>query len=187
MPLRPAAAGRPPWMPKFVSEPSCSIWKIPTEPPAALSEYRKAPSALIAISRLVAPDGFKPTTVPGNAVSAPFAPIAKPEIDEVPAFEAYTKRPSGVTAFQQFAAPKVGTAGLIANSLLSVWIAYEEIVELFGPGPPVSDTMTAPLGEKIAANVPRPTAGLTVMADSRPSARTRNTSMLLVARSVTTR
>ena len=39
------------------------------------------------MSRLVEPEGFKPTTVPGNGVSDPFAPIANPEIEDVPAFE----------------------------------------------------------------------------------------------------
>ena len=75
--------------------------------------YRKA---------LAEPEGFKPTTVPGKGVSVPFVPIANPEIDAVPAFDVYTKRPSGVTTFQQFAAPRVGTVGLMGASVLFGWM-----------------------------------------------------------------
>jgi hypothetical protein len=49
--------------------------------------YRNLPSALMVMSRFVAPVGFVPTTVPGNAVSAPLLPMVKPEIVEEPALE----------------------------------------------------------------------------------------------------
>ena len=64
---------------------------------------------------------------------------------------------------------------------------YDEIAELLGPLEPVSDTSTAPFGANTTENAPGPPLALTVMADSVPSSSTLNTSMLLVARSVTTR
>src|SRR6185503_11421062 len=98
-----------------------------------------------------------------------------------------TKRPSGVTTFQQFAAPNVGTPALIGSSFPLEVIEYEDIVELFGPEPPVSETINAPLRAKSAENVPGDTAGFTVICDRLPSACTLNTSMLFVVRSVTAR
>ena len=49
--------------------------------------YRNLPSVVMATSRLVAPVGFVPTIVPGNAVSAPFEPMENPEMLDVPALE----------------------------------------------------------------------------------------------------
>src|SRR4051812_27780510 len=107
MPLSPARAGRPPSVPRFVSDPSFeSIRNTPTAPLAAFSEYRYAPSELIAISRFVDPAGFTPTIVLDSGASAPLLLMENPAMDEVPAFDAYTNRPFGVTTFQQFAAPR---------------------------------------------------------------------------------
>lgn len=69
------------------------------------------------MSMFVDPAGFNPTTVPEMEVSAPFAPMANPDSEEVPALDAYTKRPSGVTAFQQFAVPRVGTLALTTDNV----------------------------------------------------------------------
>ena len=49
--------------------------------------YRNFPSELIAMSKFVAPVGFVPTMVPGNAVNVPSLPMVKPEMVEVPALE----------------------------------------------------------------------------------------------------
>ena len=81
------------------------------------------PSPLTAISRFVAPAGLCPTTVPGSAVRVPVAAIANPEIVEEPALEKYAKRPSGVTATQQFAAPRVGALAVIDERVPLDWIA----------------------------------------------------------------
>jgi hypothetical protein len=57
--------------------------------------------------------GRIPSTVPGKGVNAPVAFIAKPEIVDEAEFAVYTKRPSGVTSYQQVAAPNVGTLVLM--------------------------------------------------------------------------
>ena len=57
------------------------------------------------MSRFVLPLGSVAVTVPGKGVNAPSVPIANPEMVEVAELEVYTKRPSGVTACQQVAAP----------------------------------------------------------------------------------
>src|SRR5262245_36979800 len=137
------------------------------------------------MSRLAEPGGFTPTTVPASGVSAPWAPIAKPATDDVPAFDAYTNRPSGVTTFQQFAAPSVGTLWLTGSNDPSATIEYDEIAE--PAPPPVSDTSSAPFAANATENAPAPGLAFTLIGDSLPSASTRNTSMLLVVRSVTTR
>lgn len=86
----------------------------------------------------MAPEGFAPTTVPAIGVNVPVALIAKPEIVADPAFDTYTNRPSGVTAFQQFAAPNVGTLALIAESVPLACTAYDEIADpLATPAGPV--------------------------------------------------
>lgn len=54
-----------------------------------------------------------------KALSAPLVPITNPEIVDDPAFDVYTKRPFGVTANQQVAAPRVGRLELRAESLIS--------------------------------------------------------------------
>src|SRR4051812_14676488 len=95
----------------------------PTDPLAAFSEYRYLPSALIAMSMLVAPAGFTPTMVPGTAVNAPLRPIEKPAIDDVPALDTYANRPFGVTSIQQLAAPSVARLELIGVSIPFACIA----------------------------------------------------------------
>ena len=45
------------------------------------------------------------------------------EIVELPALEKYAKRPSGVTATQQFAAPRVGALAVIDERVPLDWIA----------------------------------------------------------------
>src|ERR1700758_3076582 len=162
--------------------------KMPIVPVPEFSVYRNFPSALTAMSRFVLPAGFVPTTVAPTGVNAPVLPTANPEIVDEPAFETYTKRPSGVTTFQQFALPRVGTPRLMALSVPSDAIAYDEIVEaLFPPAGPVSETRAAPFGANVTANVPGAASWLTTIGDSVPSACTRKTSRLFVARSVTTR
>jgi hypothetical protein len=69
----------------------------------------------------------------------PVALIEKPEIEEVPALETFTKRPSGVIAFQQLAAPRVGTLALIAVTVPCAATAYEEIAAVLPPGPVSAD------------------------------------------------
>ena len=122
IPLRLEPAGTPPVVPRLVSEPSALIANAPRVPPAEFREYRKFPSLLMAMSRLPAPAGFVPTTVPGSAVSVPVLPMAKPEIVDEPAFETYTKRPLGVMAFQQFAAPSDGTLALSVVRVPLAWM-----------------------------------------------------------------
>src|SRR3954463_11347777 len=114
----------------------------------------------MAMSRFVEPAGFVPTMVLGSASSVPSSRIENPAIDEVPAFDAYTNRPSGVTTFQQFAAPSVGTLALIGSRDPSDPIEYDEIAELFGPPPPVSDTMAVPCRANVRENAPGPTLGV---------------------------
>jgi hypothetical protein len=97
-----------------------------------LSEYRNFPSAVMARSRFTAPGGLLPTTGPGRGVSIPVMPIAKPEILAEAEFPVYTKRPSGVIAFQQLAAPSVGTLALIAERVPSPLTAYDETAEPLG-------------------------------------------------------
>src|ERR1700731_5484069 len=108
MPLNPEAREMLSAEPMLSSCPSLWMAKIPMVPFPEFREKRNLPSELMMISRFVAPLGFAATTVPGRGVSAPLAPIAKPEMVAEPAFETYTKRPSGGMAFQQFAAPSVG-------------------------------------------------------------------------------
>src|SRR5215472_13277961 len=93
--------------------------KIPIVPSPEFSEYRNLLSAVTAISRLTAPVGFIPTTVAPIGVKAPVAPMENPDIVDDAAFETYTHRPSGVTAFQQFAFPRVGIPALIGDTVKS--------------------------------------------------------------------
>src|SRR5690349_4597004 len=161
---------------------------MPIVPFPVLSVYRNLPSALTVMSRLVAPDRLLPTTVPASGVSVPSPAIAKPEIVEDPAFDTYTNLPSGVIAFQQFAAPNVGTLALIAVSVPLASTAYEVMAEPFAtPAAPVSETIAAPLGAKTTENAPGPALAFTTIGDNVPSGCTKNTSTLLVSRSVTAR
>src|SRR5882757_4891860 len=92
IPFNPAAAGKPPSVPRFVKCPVAgSMANSPRVPLAALTEYRYLPSALIAISMLAEPLGLSPATVPGTAVSAPLLAMANPAMDDVPALDAYAK------------------------------------------------------------------------------------------------
>src|ERR1700747_3035716 len=133
------------------------------------------------MSRFVALAGLAATTVPGRADKLPLAPIANPEIVDDPALETYTKRPSGVTAFQQFADPNVGTRLLIGSSVPPEATAYEDTADPLGTlAGPVSETIATPSGAKETENAPRPMLGLTTIGDSVPSPRILNTSMLFV-------
>src|SRR6267154_6196782 len=182
MPLNPAFAAKSSAGPTFTSVPSFWIAKTPMLPFPVLSVYKNFPSALTVMSRLVAPDGFAPTTVPAIGVNAPFAPIAKPEIVADPAFDTYTNRPSGVTSFQQFAAPNVGTLALIGERVPFACTAYDEIADpLATPAGPVSETSAAPFGAKVTENDPGPPFPFTTMGANRPSPCTANTSILFVA------
>jgi hypothetical protein len=87
IPLNPAFSMSPPTLPRLVRVPSCWIAKIPMAPVPEFRLYKNLPSLLIAISRLVLPLGFVPTTVAPTGVSAPVALIAKPAIVEEAAFE----------------------------------------------------------------------------------------------------
>src|SRR5512146_1076658 len=111
------------------------------------SEYRNLLSELTAISRLPLPVGFTPTTVAPIGVSAPPSPMENPAIVDEPAFETYTQRPLGVTVFQQFAFPSVGTPVLMGEVVPFESTEYEEIVEaLLPPAGPVSEISAAPFG-----------------------------------------
>jgi len=74
-------------VPRLTRVPSDWIPKVLIMPTSPSRLYRNLPSELIAMSRLVAPLGLVPTMVPDNAVNAPFEPMIKPEMVEVPAFE----------------------------------------------------------------------------------------------------
>src|ERR1700751_2305233 len=162
--------------------------KMPIVPVPEFSVYRNFPSALTAMSRFVLPAGLVPTTVAPIGVNAPVLPIANPAMVEEPAFEAYTNRPSCVTTSQQFALPRVGTPRLIGETVPSDAIAYDEIVDaLFPPAGPVSETRAAPLGANVTEKVPGAASWLTMFGARVPSASTRKTSRLFVARSVATR
>ena len=56
-------------------------------PPRAQRIQELAPAELMAMSRLVEPRGWIPTTVPSMGASAPLAEIAKPEIEGVAELE----------------------------------------------------------------------------------------------------
>src|SRR6266850_88130 len=140
------------------------------------------------MSRFVLPLGLVPTTVAPTGVKTPVALIANPEIVDEPAFEVKTNRPSRVTAFQQFAFPRVGIPVLIATRVPFAATKYEEIAEAsLPPAGPVSDTSAAPLGANVTENDPGPGLRLTTIGASVPSAWTRKASILFVARSVTNR
>ena len=85
------------------------------------------------MSRFVLPVASVAATVPGKEVSAPSVPIANPEMVDVAELEVYTKRPSGVIACQQVAAPSVGTLALIGASIPLGSAAYDEMAEAFVP------------------------------------------------------
>src|SRR4051812_47365991 len=91
--------------------------KIPILPVPEFKLYRYLLSVEIAMSRFPLPRGFTPAIVPPIGVSDPLSPMAKPEMFAEPALDAYSHFPFGVIAFQQFAAPKVGTARLIADNV----------------------------------------------------------------------
>src|SRR5580692_7718741 len=158
---------------------------MPTAPVPALRLYRNFPSALTAISIFDEPVGLIARIVPGIGVSVPPLPIANPDMDPEPAFETYTKRPSGVTTFQQLAEPNVGTLLLIGTSVPLLCTEYEEIADKFGPPGPVSETTATSLRVKPALNAPGPTLFVMVACDREPSLSTLNTSRLFVAFSVT--
>src|SRR4051794_17981062 len=101
----------------------------------------------MAISRLTLPSGFDPTIVPFSGVSTPLSPIANPAMVDVPAFDAYTRLPSGLIAFQQLAAPSVSTLWLTTPRVPSGCTVYDEIADPLGilPGP-VSETISLPSG-----------------------------------------
>src|ERR1700727_641575 len=113
------------------------------------------------MSRLTLPCGLLPTMVLPIGVSVPCVPIENPAIFELPAFEAYTKLLLGVMAFQQLAAPKVGTLWLTAVSVSLDCTVSDEIAELWSPpAAPVSETMSLPSGAKRAEKAPAPGLGL---------------------------
>src|SRR6202021_78278 len=158
---------------------------MPTAPVPALRLYRNFPSALTVISDLGEPVGLIARIVPGIAVSVPPMPSAHPDIDPEPAFGTYTKRPSGVMAFQQLAEPNVGTLLLIGVSLPLLCTEYEEIADEFGALEPVSETNATSCPVNLALNAPGPTLGVMVACDREPSLSTLNTSRLFVFCSVT--
>ena len=188
IPLDPAAAERPPTSPRLVRVPSSLMPKMLTDPVPESSVYKNFPSALMAISRLVLPEGLIPTSVPPTGVSAPFFEIKKPEIVADPAFDVYTNCPLGVTTFQHVAAARVGTPRLMGVSLPFVPTAYDEMAEAFvPPAGPVSATRAALLGANVTANTPGSALALTTIGARVPSSWTWNASILLVSFSVTRR
>ena len=87
MPLKPAAAERPPASPRLLSDPSPLIPKMLTKPVPESRVKRNLPSELIAVSRFVLPVGSVATIVPGNGVNDPSVPIANPEMVDVAELE----------------------------------------------------------------------------------------------------